>query len=630
MKNLIFFILLLQTTLLNAQNYKWPEYTPVTVPAAFESEDAVYLQNFTTVDFLQQYETSVVYFKRIKILTKKGAEAFTERELYEFNDGKVAMKKVRVIKPSGEIKELGDEYIRETFIDNNRKREKFYLKRIQLLFPTVEPGDVIDLVYQIDYDKYLFSETFYLESDFASVNSRISLRNFSQFELQIFPTGEMADFTSQSGETPSFTWNKFNVSKESESFFSTNSPNAPSFTYTLWIPGEQLTYETFYKLDIEEHPRVSNGTGFSKQLINKSIITETDDYVTGLLKLIDYLRKNAIWVTHTKEYSKGSLIESFNNNEVNSTLFMRYVQQYLDEQKAPYEICFTRHLLNGAFIPEQVTFNQYEIRYLIVKDLNGNGHYLFQPNRNKYYLLDEIPYYSEGNKTVALIGDEHKLLEIKRMTLPESNQSDNRHTANILLKATFNSDSLAGKRTDIFTGHYAHILRDSANGENWLEDLAVSDTMIYPVEVAGVYPYQTTFKQENYYHKLLEPIDDTLVWFNPSQLLHKGLFVESETDGDAIPDYAILPFLKQDKISIYLEFDKPVNFAENSSVIQFSNDIGFVKAEVVKTNATTLKIIYEIKISNRWLNTKEKNEAFAKLHEEWEQYQKRKWVIALK
>jgi hypothetical protein len=48
-------------------NYKWPEFSPVTVPDSLKGEDAIYLENRFTIDFMLDFETSIVFFKRIKM-----------------------------------------------------------------------------------------------------------------------------------------------------------------------------------------------------------------------------------------------------------------------------------------------------------------------------------------------------------------------------------------------------------------------------------------------------------------------------------------------------------------------------------------------------------------------------------
>jgi len=613
-----------------AQNYNWPTIVTRTVPDSLKTEDAVYLDNVTTIDFKQHNETSIVYFKRIKLLTKKGVEDFSERELYQFNNGYIAMKKARVIKPSGDIIDLGDEHVKETFMEEKQNREKFYLKRIQLLFPNLEIGDVIDVVYQVDYDRNLLSKSIFLEADLVSLNSRLTLRNFSTFELNIYPTKGMGDVTSSNeGNMPSFSWNKTNVPKQTESYFSCPSPTASRVTYMLWYPGKRLTYDDVYKMDIENYSLQIGFKNITPSLVKRGVISNQEDPFVGLLELMDYLKNSFTWVEGSEVSSTVKTIDYFLKSVVNDDLYFRYIQTYLEENKRTYQIGYTRSLLEGPFQHGYVTFDQLERRFLVIEDGSGNPHYVFPPNaKDKFYYLDEIPYYCEGNDAILLAGDNVVLKQIIPTKLPLSLITDNKHTCNLLVKVKNHTiDSLVAKRTDVFSGHYSYLLRGKTQ-RSWLKDLAVADTTLTATELGMVYPYNQTFKQETVLNDCINQIEDSLHWFKPESVLPKGVYTEDESQ-EVTPEYAILPFLKQDKYSIYLESETPIVLAESKKTFTFSNEIGTITMEAIQSNATTIKFIYELKINERMLSDVAKNKAFHELQQTWYSYRTKKWIFKI-
>jgi hypothetical protein len=624
---LLFILFFCCSTALANDKYNWPELLNVTTPDSLKGEDAIYLDNRKTIDFHQMNETSIVHFKRIRLLSKQGVKNFSEHELYQFNSGHITMKKARVIKSSGEMIELSNQHIFETSAKEKIKYGTTYLRRIQFVFPNLEIGDVIDIVYQIDYDHYLLSNTLYLEDELVSLNSRLTLRNMSAFELSIYPTQNMSDFISnRDDDVPTFYWNKTSVRKQPEGFFFAHAPNSSKVAYTLWYEHKTLTYEEIYAMDLESYSTGKSIGGITGLLVGDGIISGVGEPMSELVRVIRYLQQFDR-IPESEVSTAIKTVDYFKRSVISESLYFRYLQLYLEDTKLPYRIGFTKSLLNGPFQHGYVSFDQLDERFLVVYDEDNNAHFIFgQGSGGRFYHIDEIPFYCEGNESIVLKGDKINLSEAMPMSLPVSDATNNKHTGNILLKvdpATLSE--IGAKRSDLFSGHYSYLLRGSQRQE-WLRDFAVSDTLLIPSDSATVYPYELTFKQDTTFREMISSIDDSLYWFKPELLLPEGIFYESETE-KAIAEYGILPFLKQDKISIYLECTQPVTLAETTKKLSFSNDIGYLKVEVIQTNATTLKFVYEIRLNQRLLMTKQHNEAMHQLLVDWNSARSKKWAI---
>lgn len=627
---LLTILFLLPLTLLKAgDDYKWPEYIPMSIPDQYKNIDAVYLENSRTIDFHQMNQTSEIYFKRIKILSKKGMETFSKRELYQFNDGIITLKQARVIKPSGEIVELEKEHIIETLQEEKYSYGTSYFKRIQFIFPNLEVGDVIDVVYQMRYDHYLLSQTIYMESDLPALNARLTLRNMSMLELNVFPMQNMTDFISRSSDDiPTFAWHKTNVEQQTESFFSAPAPNSSKVSYNLWYRGEILTYDNYYEFDLMQYRESKGIIGFNKLLQKEGLLQDEQTPLNKLIRLIWHIEQHFEWISEAETSATVKTTDYFSRKVVNKTLFFRYMQAFMDENKIDYNIGFTQDLDDGKFEPGYVSFSQLQHRFLEIKDLEGNAHYLFSPSSpNSFYYMDEIPFYAEGNNGIILNGDKINLTNAFNTVIPVSDQLSNKHTANILLKVnSLVTDSIAFKRSDLFTGHYSVLFRGD-NRASSLRHFAVAEELVPPVDSLLYYPYDLNFKQEGHYKELINEIEDTLFWFKPELLLPSGIYFEDEQN-EEITEFGILPFIKSDKFSVYLESSTPINLRETTKTLVYNNEIGLVKAEAIQINDHTIKFIYEIKLTKRILENKIQNEALQQLLQGWFNIRTKKWAVS--
>lgn len=630
--NLSIFIVfcLIQQLVYSKDDYKWLPYEKKDLPDSLKKEDAIYLENRITLDFMENAQTQLVYFKRIVVNSKQGVDNCSKREFYVYNNGKVSLKKARIIKTTGEIIDVGAENIIETVEEEKLKFVTRNNKRVQFLFNGLKEGDVIDVVYQIDFDRYLLSDTYYLESDLVSLNTILTIRNTSFYELSIFPSKNMADFiASPTASIPSFTWKRGFVKKVNDGKFNAPHPNSSSVAYSLWHTDKQLTYVDVYKSDLTEYNCAFGGGSISQEMIKAKVFTNEDIKEDKLLKTIEYFTKSGFkWINESEVSDKVKTMDFFDRKVINHTLFFRYFQAFCEEIKMPYEIGYTRNLLDGVFQQGYVTFEQLDIRYLYVKDETGNGHFLFAPARSdKYYRLDEIPYYAEGNSSVLLSGDKINLKNIGMMLLPESSAKQNKHTNNVLVRLGEKSDSVFIKRNDTFTGHYSHLIKGK-DQKNWLKDFAVADTSLVPTSQNAVFPFDVQFKQEKKigYKSLFTEIDDTLVWFQPKSILPPGVYYEGENINE-MGDYVILPFLVYNKFAIYVEAPYALKLAESSRPISITNDLGTLKIELIHVNEKQLKITYEIMVNKRIVSTPSEKANLDSLLTEWKNIQSKKWVL---
>ncbi|MDF3027520.1 MAG: hypothetical protein K0S23_1827 [Fluviicola sp.] len=607
--------------------YNWPTFSAVTIPDSVKNEEAIYLENRLTIDFMPDYEMSYVNFKRIKILSKKGVESYINHDLYQFNGGIIKLMKARIIKTDGTIIELGSENIKETAIDSKSKYESSYIKRIQFIFPTLEVNDVIDVVYQIDYKSYDLSDCRYLESDLISLNSKLALRNFSKYDLTVFPSKSLSNYKlTQEGGSPVFSWEVKSVPKIAESTFQAYPENAQKVVYNLWMPGERLDYEVIYSGDYDRY-HVRNGFKSFSEELSAAGITKTDlSLLENINRITQYFEKETTWNTDANIPASVKPSDFYYRHLIDYTNYFRLIQLYLEENKTPYHVGFTNDISDGVFEHGYVALHQLEYRFLLIEIAPGNEHFQFAPaGKNAFYYMDEVPAWCEGNQAIIFTGDRDKLA-LSKAVIPQSDWTNNKHTANIIIKTSkLNEQKHLLNRRDSFSGLYSILFRNPKDARTF-KRLNVSDTIVKPAEVKDIYPYTLSIKQDDTLENLFSEFDTKLYAFNAKELIPNYVYFEDETK-EKPGTYSILPYSKHQKYAIYIEAQDSIKLADNITSISKENSVGIVKCDIIQTNPKTIKINYEIKLTKRLLATPSENQEYSDLLKEWANIVIKKWII---
>lgn len=613
--------------------YIWPKFESVQIPDSLKSEDAFFIENVTTYDILEGFQMNIMVFKRIYVNSEKAAEGLSQQELFLGRDGTLTILRARTLKASGEVFDLDGDQIIETVAERKNKYGTDRVRRIQFVYPKVEVGDVIDMVYEISFDGYIFSDLLYLEDDLPSMHSRITLRNFSLLDLTVYRLNNAPPLESkmESG-SQIINWQATGVKPIKTDYFNALAPDHPSIVFVLWRRGEDLDYTTIYSGDALEFPQDFDVfTSITKQLVTEGVIKDTDNSFTQLRSLIQFCENECTW-TDDSNITLGKTLNYLSNKKVNDVLFIRYVMKFIKEQNLRLEKGFTKSLLNGKFEHGFVSLEQLSNNFLIIYDQENQPHFLFPPSgEGKFYYLDEIPYYLEGNQSIGLFGERDILKETAAILLPESDGKQNSHSAQI--RIAFQKDSLTTRfeRKDKLTGHYSFLARD-AYGDIWLDELGIApDSLeVKPVFNNGsrtdaFYPYQVEFVQSDRKEDLFKSIDDSLGWLDISSLLPLGIYQGDELDTD-FGDYVVLPFLKRNSISIFFQCEEAISVAEDVLKMNTSNNVGSIEMSVYQLSETVLKIQVTIDMKLRYLRAGD-IKSFQELMRAYAEVRAKKWLL---
>ncbi len=615
--------------------YIWPSYSPVQIPDSLKSEDAFFIENVTTYDFLDGFETDIVVFKRTYINSEAAAEDLSQQELFLGRSGQMSVLKARTLKASGEVLDLDGDQIIETTSEKKNKYGSERVRRIQFVYPNVEVGDVIDLAYQVSLDGYIFSDLLYLEDEIPSMHSRITLRNFSMLDLSVYKLNNAPPLESKmvSG-SQIIDWQKNGVKSMKSDYFNAIPPDHPSIVFVLWRRDENLDYRTWFTADGTDFPQEYEiFRSIEKIFIEEGVIRDGDLPFIQLQSMIRYMENECFWNEDENIYVNKTL-SHLSKQEVNRVLFFRYVMKFLNEKKIRYEKGFTKSLLNGKFEHGFVSLEQLKHRFLVIYDEEDRPHFLFPPRgEGQFYYLDEIPYYLEGNQSISLFGERDFLKEQAMILLPESRNKQNMHTAQIKINLNKDETESSYSRKDKLSGHYSFLTRDDL-GSTWLEELGIAPdsisvlpTLNNGLRTEAMYPYQVEFNQKDRVQVFYEPIDDSIGWLDLSSILPLGVYQDDELDAD-LGDYLVLPFIKKHAISIFIQNDVGISIAEDVHSIEISNDVGTIKIELFQLNDKVVKVKVSIELTKRYLRGEDVPK-FEELLQKYSEIRQKKWVLKM-
>ncbi len=186
------------------------------------------------------------------------------------------------------------------------------------------------------------------------------------------------------------------------------------------------------------------------------------------------------------------------------------------------------------------------------------------------------------------------------------------------------------KRRDSFKGHYSFLTRN-ANSKVWLQELNVvnNDSIKLTPELKGdFYPYEIAFNQNDVELELFTKIEDSLFWLNTSGLLPQGMFQSDELTS-AYGDYIVLPFLKKNEISIFVKSDKKVTLKDDNNKLEFTNEIGEIKLEVLQMSEGIIKFKFNFDVKSRFIEGADNVNHFKELLQKYSEFKNKKWVVKL-
>lgn len=608
-------------------------YTPTELPEQYKNDDAVYLMFVQTYNFGQYGESYFNNFQRIYINKKGAIEEYANRVLELTAEGKIVMLKGRVIKANGDIIELDDDKIIISNISSGRKYNDDLYREAKMIYPDVQEGDVLDLVFDVEIEGYVYSETMFLAQELPVVYSRITIINNSILDLSAFPMNGLPDVKYLKTTTgPTFQTEQKNVKAIPDGYFNAIRPDMPKLIFNLWRPEENLTYDVVYSMDYQyEFYKYHAIKLFTEDLVRDGVIEREELTTTrfnAFLKVQKHLLEMIDENIEINLTNQEKIRSYYFNKKINRKIYKSLLENFLMEQNADYEKCMTNSLWSGQFDAKVVALDQLDATFFIVKDTAGRDHFLFMPTKTRKYQIDEIPFQYEGNSGVAWKGEEGTLKSVSKINLPEGSEKETQQVSNFQIILSAEAPHLAGgNRQDKFTGQYSSIVRGKKK-TSLLEDLSISEDVLEPTKLGDTYPYQVEFRQTLEDTALVSDLDDDLKMLDLSSFFPTSIFFEEEKE-ENYTGYNLLPFKKTQQFRFFIQCDAPITLEEKAGKSLMENGVGTCSYSLSQMGDKSIKVVYEISLKKRILQTESDNKDYADLINFYHTMKGKKWVFSM-
>jgi hypothetical protein len=438
--------------------------------------------------------------------------------------------------------------------------------------------------------------------------------------------------TSESAGMQTLTFERKGLGVLKQDYFNATPPSQPVLIYILWKREETLTYNLIYENDTDAFPdKPLPLISLKKKLIQSGVINESQPELKRLKVFLNHLRTDFKWKQDSRSSNEMQVMDLFDEKILNYPMFLKYVMKFCSEHKLKFERGYTKSLLNGPFIHGMVSLEQLEQKYFIIYDEKNVPHFLFPPSGSNYfYLLDEIPYYNEGNQSIVLYGEKKFIKEQAKVLLPESKSVNNLINTRVLLNVNLN-DSLISKvkRKDVFKGHYSYLVR-SKREEKWLDDFGVKVGNKHSkfVSMEENYPYSLTYELNDLDSNLWLKVDDSSFWFNPNAYLPEGIYLKDELNAD-FGDYLILPFPKKAVTQFFIQSEGNMKLAELKTTLSLKNSIGMVEAKLFQMSPKMIRLEFNVQIDNRYIKGENAVSELRELIDFYDGLKSKKWLFKM-
>jgi hypothetical protein len=598
----------------NAQTVNWPTFEEVEIPDSLSNEKAIYIKNVSTFDFNNVGQTDLNVFKRIFILDDEGAEDLTTLVFYLNENTDLLRIAGRIIKENGKIIDLSGtdkfknfEMVRDAY--SNRKKRKYTVN-----YPNLDPGDVIDLMYDVKMNYYLFSQSIYLEDIYPSLYSRVSLRNYSLMDITAYAmNSSIQPVTKLDKGSYISNWERVGVPKKLSNYFNAPTPNSPCLIYNLWTRESNLDYAAVYSYDFNEYPHTFTSLQSIDEYFSKQGLYGLDEMLEiKIQKIIAYFEREYTFVNNLPLEPAAKVFGHLHDKKINEKMFFIVMQRLLQEHNTKLFVAYSQSLLDGPFFHGIVSLSQLSRRFIYFENSEGQSHFLFGPSDHERYLyLDEVPHYLEDNQSILMTGKKGTLEDLVKFQLPKSTKQDNTHFVKVLIKEDQGKHTI--RRDDHLSGHYSLLTRGLGQ-KTWSKKFAIAKLEYDHSLQKPTYPYDLDIV-DNSCEQIKFKVNSDTTFFDLKNVLTFSLFEENEDD-EPMGKYLILPFEKSVKYSIYYQAEKAISILAQDE-LKISNSAGEITCKVAQMGDNMFSILITLSLNDRYLDTKEKIENYQQLLAKW-------------
>lgn len=283
-------VLLVITSACQSVGWSWREDSsrPKIDANAYPEEDAVIVRQSHLLD-VRLRETKWHQHMVVKVLTEKGRDTFSRYE-FALGDGQtLADFAARVIRPNGEIQEVGlDDAIEEdfTFAESDST-----VRRVKLRLPGVEAGSLIEVVWTREYPFPFASHTLRMASASAPMlryDAEIRVHKKMRFQVRTYHSSTPLEVTSE-GQMQVVRLREKDIAKSDDEIYSPD--------WTMRDP-----FWKFARIPSDGVPKWEEAVSYIGRILYSDEKDTVDGFTTGLSRSDAACQTRACLIDHALAY----------------------------------------------------------------------------------------------------------------------------------------------------------------------------------------------------------------------------------------------------------------------------------------------------------------------------------------
>ena len=644
MKKLFFGIILLFSTYLNGQcqneskglnlDYEWePTKRTQNIPDSMLTDNAVCIYNLYEIrnkrsDGTIRNRSILLHKKRIKILTQKGLDEYSNFSMSYPSYGILKYMDARTIKNDGSIIDFKASDLKIIYTRQNKS-----IKRsIQLMnVPGAEIGDEIEFVYYVESigitefkDIFLHEQIPILTSIFRHVFDNGIFPDYKLYNGMPSPTIDKQ--TNQS----TYFWELRNLQGTNDNEYGIRQESLPYIRYSIsifnhhdpeiieifrkanrsWKP----LYDGYnYMIQNEAFEKMYWGNSLEGLIIKQNKKHPSQSIDQKIYYLSSILNDSLTITEYDDKSSPRPAMFYLDNKRMDERTVYKFIDTYLKLNNINYFIAFGRDRYEGKLdisFPTSKTIT--DIFYVIIND-QGELHYLYPPKVNKKYYIDELPTSISGSNAI-LITDTGKFkttdIAVSSMNIPYNDVNTNiwskKTFININLNSSVQSNKLLSQHT--LMGDFSTDYRDSIlNLKNELDaNLEFSNILnlnsnykidtFYTENLKKIFPYNYSFKYEGHIDNMIQKLDSGYYSIQLNDLLNH-YYLNTKAQKRILDFYC--PYAYSDITKIYLKFDQEIDIL-NSTILssnKFQSSTSNYEVNINKVDKNVLLIESKLIVS---------------------------------
>lgn len=588
--NLIIFLLISSSiTSLFAQkgykNFKWKKQSNrlTTLPDSLQNEDAVVLFHYYTLRpeidprYVKWANTVIIHHQRIKILTEKGLDDFSNIIIQKSSKESVIYVDAFTVKPDGKIIDLDAGTIELNLYETNSNKN-FTLKELRFAIPGVEVGDEIEMITKTKLPFLRTSDDLYFHQNLPVLNAAITINVPVTLLIKLSSYNRLdAPEIIENGKNTTYQWRVSGLRPMYYQDYSVYANELPYISYNInFLPQQNWEelyvayHNTYEDKDFQGRPHSTYFLEFMQDNAKKYPEYDSLQMFNHVLNFIQDSLSLEVLNEDESNMPIGHFLYERRIDNHNLHILYRKVLDYL---KIEYWTCFGRNKYNGPIDTKFPTVHQIDYVFYTFENKLGEQQFLYPSSSEMTYYLNEIPVTLEGTTCIALAGKNAESVRIKFKTfvVPLSTIRDNSLIKSIVYKYSEQDRLKNVIHKEVYKGSYMRGARDYKTNlveySEWITDnydVPVDSISFRFTSDSNPYAYEVKYTHPG--TDYLNQVEEGLYSVSIADLIHHNNLEDNKEKDRFMGFYPVMAY--SDKVNVLLQFNHPVKIMNEEGLDQ--------------------------------------------------------------